>query len=312
MKSPLALDVPEILAEILSHLSVPDLLLRVRLVNRYWQQVVDTSPQTLWATWRSPHLRISHDIEAHTYLLDQLQPKLRSLHPDIYNSAPFFEGFLYDQWSMTEDLNNLIRQQGPSADVICDGCREPLKECTVYQESQLDFCGLGRVWDVITDRFRLSRFRVMLKSTYITRPPLKKIRVKGPKHTWSVDGGLGYSYDGDEDLVIEDARGITVDSFLRQLGHWYRRESWGCSELDTFYLINVSYHPISVNASKHEAEFKALLGSEDARGPRGEGRAGEGTQFPPDYIIDALRRYTFKKIENKCRADNLGRLRPPG
>ena len=79
-------------------------------------------------------------------------------------------------------------------------------------------------------------------------------------------------YSGDKALVIENARGTTVGLFMRRLGYWYRKECWRSSELGDLYLINVNYRPISVDASKHEAELEVFLGAEDARGPRGERR----------------------------------------
>ena len=294
----LALGLPEILSEILSHLPIPDLLLRARPVDRYWQQVVDTSPKTLWATWRSPHMKKSHDIELHAYLLDRLHVRLPTLSSD--RPSRFIERFLSDWWSMGGNLDNKIKQQNLGADRTCKGCGEPCNKCAVHEEALHNFRYSHEAWDIIADRFILSKFTTVLKSTYITRPPLKKMKIRSTRftvqHLNAKEASMVFPCNSNvNDLVIEDERGITFEVYLRQLGHWYVNQgvmNW--QYLVDLYLLRVN-GPVYADDSEHEAEFGLLFGGADDRRPLGGGK-----RLPPNNIAEALRYYALMGIENKC------------
>ncbi|KAJ6261759.1 hypothetical protein Dda_2558 [Drechslerella dactyloides] len=179
------LTLPELLTNILLNLSFQDVM-RARGVNHIWQDVIDTSPEILWNTWRSP---IPPKSARKHRLTDPSSPQLPPQPLDFEPFKPFFEKTLIntDEW-----ITGISPSEPPPRIAQRQFIRRSLQEF-------------------------IAKHAANLKRFYITRPPLKKID-SSIKLITAGRSSLQTSFDRGffVDCSPADA-GITVDMYLRAL-----------------------------------------------------------------------------------------------
>ncbi|KAI5800399.1 hypothetical protein DFH27DRAFT_611409 [Peziza echinospora] len=82
---------------------IPQLLLRMRLVCRGWQALIDTDPCLLWATWRTPPRPSNRSPpQLHDLLFSQLDPSLYNLRhgPAHFANSLTFSAFRWGAWGL--------------------------------------------------------------------------------------------------------------------------------------------------------------------------------------------------------------------
>ncbi|KAF3932814.1 hypothetical protein ABW19_dt0208531 [Dactylella cylindrospora] len=178
---------PELLSEVLIHLPFEDVM-RSRGVNKMWLGVIDTCPEILWNTWRSPtppkSYKKKYDAEGKGQSPCDFEP-----------FKPFFERTLIN---VDELVTGILPNEPPLR----------IMQRQFIRESIEDF---------------LNRNSNNLKPFYITRPPLQMIESSIKVIT---AGRKSLITSSDRGFTIRKDEGITVDTYLQALLECLEK-SWG-------------------------------------------------------------------------------------
>ncbi|KAF3925176.1 hypothetical protein ABW20_dc0102343 [Dactylellina cionopaga] len=219
------LALPELLAEILLYLPFEDIM-RSRGVSKTWLGVIDSDPELLWHTWRSPTPPTSVRKKLPIAGQESGATPLLASPSDSYFEPfrPFFERTLIntDEWT----TDNLPKH--PSLRIL-----------------QRQFIRRSLAEFLERNATKLSRF-------YITRPPLKKIEssIRVIAATTGRRASLQSTLDRGFTITNED--GITVDTYLKALLECLEN-SWG--------RINIPLPPLSTTTTTTRDE--TLSGDEE-------------------------------------------------
>ncbi|KAK6522867.1 hypothetical protein TWF281_002297 [Arthrobotrys megalospora] len=182
-----ALSLPELVSSILLHLPCEEIL-RARKVSQYFKQIIDTDPELLWDTWRSPTPPTSRR-ERLVSLIPAEDAKHCNGITYFEPFRPFFERTLIniDEW--TTEPNPV----SPPLRIL---------QKQFIRKSLVEF---------------LAKNADNLKGFYVTRPPLKKIESSIRVITATSGGRTSLQSTLDKGFTITDESGITVDSYLKAL-----------------------------------------------------------------------------------------------
>ncbi|KAK6496860.1 hypothetical protein TWF481_001844 [Arthrobotrys musiformis] len=181
------LNLPELLAPILLYLPFEDIL-RARRVSQHFKQVIDTDPEILWDTWRSP----TPPTSARKHLASQI-PAEDALYS---NEITYFEPFRPFFERTLINIDEWTTEPNPTS--------PPLRilQKQFIRKSLADF---------------LAKNADNLGSFYITRPPLKKIESSIRVITATSGRRSSLQSTLDKGFTIANEEGITVDIYLKAL-----------------------------------------------------------------------------------------------
>ncbi|EGX48487.1 hypothetical protein AOL_s00080g116 [Orbilia oligospora ATCC 24927] len=181
------LNLPELLSPILLNLPFEDIL-RARQVSQHFKNVIDTDPELLWDTWRSP----TPPTSARKHLASQIPAEDAPYTNEISYFEPFrpfFERTLIniDEWTT---------EPNPAS--------PPLRilQKQFIRKSLADF---------------IAKNAENLGGFYITRPPLKKIESSIRVITATSGRRSSLQSTLDKGFTITNESGITVDGYLKAL-----------------------------------------------------------------------------------------------
>ncbi|KAK6340167.1 hypothetical protein TWF730_001935 [Orbilia blumenaviensis] len=190
------LNLPELLAPILLSLPFEDIL-RARRVSRHFKEVIDTDPEILWDTWRSPNPPISER--------KRLASQIPAEDARYTNEITYFEPFRPFFERTLINIDEWTTEPNPVS--------PPLRilQKQFIRKSLADF---------------IAKNADDLGSFYITRPPLKKIESSIRVITATSGRRSSLQSTLDKGFTIVNENGITVDSYLKAL-HDCLETSWG-------------------------------------------------------------------------------------